>query len=194
MNEDMQAQDTTITADGESISGVEIGTLVNDPNGEITPNPTESPKTFTQEEVNNIVKERLAKQDARYFARYKVNDRAELDDKFSKAELFDQVNEKYLSLEKEHRELAQKLAFIDNNVNPAKQDDVLAYFKGKELDFTSDNLKAELQTHPEWLNVVAQEEPKATIKVMGNDTTAETPQKSDEEIAAKLFGFNKFAK
>lgn len=142
----------------------------------------EADKRFTQDEVNNIVVGRLNS----LYNGYGVKDKAELDALFQKATLYDDTKARYDALENEHRGIAEKLLFMENNINPARYDDVRAYFKGKELVFNAENLKKEIETHNEWLNVA--EKPVATIKAVGNIKQTETKE-NDKDKAMKLFGF-----
>ena len=142
----------------------------------------EGEKRFTQDEVNNIVVGRLNS----LYNGYGVKDKAELDALIGKATLYDDTKARYDALENEHRGTAEKLLFLENNINPARYDDVRAYFKGKELVFNDENLKKEIETHNEWLIVA--EKPVATIKAVGNIKQTETKE-NDKDKAMKLFGF-----
>lgn len=165
----------------------EVNTVVdnnNDAPKDAPQTPTETPneqKTFTQEQVNAFVQNRINS----IYGGYGVKDKAELDGLVQKARDYDELKTRYDSLEKEHYTNSEKLTFIENNINPARYDDVRAYFKGKEIVFNAENLLAELETHPEWLNVQV-EKPVTTITV-GN-SKKEKPQENDKEKAFKLFG------
>ena len=131
-----------------------------------------TPKTFTQEQVNEIVRERLE----RTYKGYGANSKEELDALFESS-----------------KKNGKELAFLKNNVNPSREGDIDAYFKGKGIDFNGENLAKELSTHPEWLNQAKAEEERTTIKVLGSDGRTPIPQASEKDEAAKLFGFKKFA-
>lgn len=139
----------------------------------------ESEKTFTQDDVNNIVVGRLSS----IYKGYGVKDKAELDLLVQKANGFDELKTNFDSLSIEHQNTKDKLVFLENNINPERYDDVKAYFKGKEIVFNAENLIKEIETHKEWLNV-----PKSTFKV-GNVQQEQISNKTDKERAMELFGF-----
>ena len=149
--------------------------------------------TFTQEQVNDIVRSRLDKAQQRLFNRYGVTNRDELDSLIGKSQSYDVMKEKYADLETKNYELEKELAFSKNNINLERQEDIMAYFKGKGIDFNNDNLINELSTHPEWLNPVKVEaKPKTTIETLGSDSTTEMPKVSEKDEMAKIFGLSKF--
>lgn len=144
--------------------------------------PTQVEKTFTQEQVNGFMQERINS----IYNGYGVSNKAELDALIEKAKGFDEVNANYQTTKtqneeyaQQNRTLAEKVAFIENNVNPERYDDVRAYFKGKEIEFNAENLLKELETHKEWLNE------NTTIKVGFSKT--EQPKETEWEQAKKLF-------
>ena len=149
--------------------------------------------TFTQEQVNDIIRTRLEKAQQRLFNRYGVTNRDELDSLIGKSQSYDVMKEKYADLEAKNYELEKELAFFKNNINLERQEDIMAYFKGKGIDFNNDNLINELSTHPEWLNPVKVEaKPKTTIETLGSDSTTEMPKVSEKDEMAKVFGLSKF--
>lgn len=151
-----------------------------------------SNETFTQEQVNDIVRNRLDKMQNRIFNRYGVKDKNELDDLIGKSQSYNILKERLQNSKNENYQLREELAFIKNNINPSKYDDIRAYFKGKELEFTNDNLVNELLTHNEWLNPVkVNDKPVTTIKTLGNIRQDTTPEIDEKNIAAKLFGLKK---
>lgn len=149
--------------------------------------------TFTQEQLNDIIRARLEKAQQRLFNRYGVTNRDELDSLIGKSQSYDVMKEKYADLETKNYELEKELAFSKNNINLERQEDIMAYFKGKGIDFNNDNLINELSTHPEWLNPVKVEaKPKTTIETLGSDSTTEMPKVSEKDEMAKYFGLSKF--
>lgn len=149
--------------------------------------------TFTQEQLNDIIRARLEKAQQRLFNRYGVTNRDELDSLIGKSQSYDVMKEKYADLETKNYELEKELAFSKNNINLERQEDIMAYFKGKGIDFNNDNLINELSTHPEWLNPVKVEaKPKTTIETLGSDSTTEMPKVSEKDEMAKVFGLSKF--
>ena len=148
--------------------------------------------TFTQEQVNDIVRSRLDKAQQRLFNRYGVTNRDELDSLIGKSQSYDVMKEKYADLETKNYELEKELAFFKNNINPERKDDIIAHFKGKGIDFNNDNLVNELSTHPEWLNPVkVEDKPKTTITTLGSDSTTEMPKVSEKDEMAKIFGLSR---
>lgn len=145
-------------------------------------------KTFTQNEVNDIVRGRLEK----LYSNYGVNNSQELDELVNKAKSYDEMLGKYGDLENTNQSLTQRLSFVNNNINPDREDDILAYFKGKELSFNDETLKGLLETHPEWVNKPTQD--KTTLQVMGNQAVIEKPKVNEEDEVAKMFGLSRFIK
>lgn len=165
-------------------------TTPNDVSNEVDTD-TES-ETFTQSQLNDIVRARLDKQQLRFFGRYNVKNRDELDALVGKSQAYDIMKERYTGMNEKNNELTRELAFLRNNVNPTRKDDIMAYFKGKSLDFNEDNLKNEISTHPEWLNPVkVDEKPKTTIATMGSDNSVEKPKISEKDEMARIFGLSR---
>lgn len=148
--------------------------------------------TFTQEQVNDLVRARLDRFEKRLYKKYGVEDKKALEDLVGKGQSYDVVKERYESQKLENNSLKEKIAFLENNINPNRYEDVRAYFKGKEIEFNNDNLVNELSTHPEWLNQAEKKEPMTTIKVLGNDQSqVPTTRTTEKEQVAKLFGLKK---
>lgn len=145
----------------------------------------ETQKYFTQEQLNNVVRDRLNK----VYSRYEVNNAQELDDLVSKAYEREVYEEEYNNLLNNYAKINRELTFLKNNINFDREDDIVAYFKGKDIDFTADNLIEALKTHPEWLNAKsASETQKTTIQALGNDANHKDVSLSELEQAEKLFG------
>lgn len=150
---------------------------------------TEKPKSFTQEMVDEIVRNRLERDRKATFKRYGVEDRDGLDALIGKSQAYDVMKERYEKIKGENASLQEKMAFITNNINPAREDDVRAYFKGKGIEFNETNLVNELVTHPEWLNVKeVNEAPQTTIKTLGVEHAPITHHESEEERQKRIFG------
>ena len=148
--------------------------------------------SFTQEQVNDIVRSRLDKAQQRLFNRYGVSNRDELDTLIGKSQSYDIMKERYSGLKTQNAELERELAFFKNNINPERKDDIIAHFKGKGIDFNNDNLVNELSKHPEWLNPVkVEDKPKTTITTLGSDSTTEMPKVSEKDEMAKIFGLSR---
>ena len=162
------------------------------PDGEETPKtePTdEQPKSFTQEMVDEIVRNRLERDRKATYKRYGVEDKDGLDALIGKAQAYDEMKSRYDELVKTNASLEEKMAFITNNINPAREEDVRAYFKGKEIEFNETNLINELATHPEWLNVKeTNDAPQTTIKTLGVEHTQVNHHESEAERQKRIFG------
>lgn len=141
-------------------------------------------KTFTQEEVNEIVKKRLSK----FYNRYGVEGKDELDTMVGKSQAYGVLEERYNTASEELRNTKQELMFIKNDIDTNKYSDVQAYFSGKGIELTPENLEDELANHNEWKKKVAE------VKKMGSDAQKEQPGVDEKSMAARLFGFNHFVK
>lgn len=141
-------------------------------------------KTFTQEEVNDIVKKRLNK----FYNRYGVEGKDELDTMVGKSQAYGVLEERYNTASEELRNAKQELMFIKSGIDTDKYSDVQAYFSGKGIDITQENLEAELANHREWKKKVAE------VKKIGPDNKQEQPGPDEKSMAAKLFGLNYFVK
>lgn len=155
------------------------------------PNPTadEKLKTFTQEQVNKIMRSRLERDRASFLNRYGVKDRDGLDSLIGKSQSYDIMKERYEAGKTRIAELEEKLAFMSNNINPDREDDIRAYFKGKGLEFNEETLVNELETHPEWRKVVqVDDKPKTTIEVLGVEHRDRYIPETDAEKQRRIFG------
>lgn len=186
-------ENTQITQENNVDTVVEQNTGVESTptNGEVEPTPTATTeqvaRTFTQEEVNDIVRERLEKSKKSLYTRYGVADRDELDDLLGKAQAHDVHVERIEELRRINASQAEELLFLKNNIEPSRYDDIRANFKGKGLELNAETFGVELATHPEWLKV----EPKSettTIKVMGATQTNGNTNDTDTELIGKWFG------
>lgn len=137
-------------------------------------------KTYTSEQVTKFIKDRLDRYERSVFKKYGVNDAAGLDSLFEKSKGYDDIL-------RERDEALEKVAFMGNNINPDKYDDIRTYFKGKGLQFTEDALKQHLETHPEWVMKAAISKPKTTIKPLGSEQQSQNPV-GEKEIAERMFG------
>lgn len=136
-------------------------------------------RTFTRDEVTKILKKRLDRYQNSVYQKYGVKDVDELDSLFNKAKEYDDIV-------RSRDEYAEKVAFLSNNINPDKYDDIRTYFKGKGLQFTEDALKQHLETHPEWVKSVVSR-PKTTITSLGTEQSGQIPI-GEKEMAERMFG------
>lgn len=157
--------------------------------GKPTPTPIEKPKTFTQEQVNQIMRSRLERDRLSFLNRYGVKDRDGLDSLIGKAQSYDIMKERYIASKTKISELEERLAFMSNGINPDREDDIRAYFKGKGLEFNEEALINALETHPEWRKVVESDnKPKTTIEVFGVDHKDRNIPETETEKMNRIFG------
>lgn len=137
-------------------------------------------KTFTEQELNEIVRNRLNRQKNKFHQQLGVENDDELIEKVKKADELQSIVE---SLQNENTLYKEQLTFIEHNIDVKRYDDVKAYFKGKELSLTPENLKAELTTHPEWLA-------QRSVQTIGGQRQ-QAPVKDERKAAFELFGIRK---
>lgn len=143
-------------------------------------------KTFNQSQVDEFITNRLN----RLYKRYGADDKKQLDEIVGRAQSYEMMKEQYEGLENENKQLKEKIAFLENSINPERYDDVRAYFKGKELEFNNDSLVNELNSHPEWRAVAKSDKPQTTITKLSADRgTAIQDTETEYQKAMKLFGF-----
>ena len=142
-----------------------------------TTNEENQPKTYTQEEFDKALKEKL--EEAR------KNGFAEGQRKASK-----NVNE---GLKTENQELASRIANLENelamqkhfqtltnlNVIESKKSDVLDLVRGKGLEINEENITNIVKDHPEWIT------PKQSKGVVEMGQTGATSDSSQEELDRK---------
>lgn len=156
---------------------------------EAKPEAKQTEKTFTQEMVDEIVRTRLERDRKATYHRYGVADRDELDSLIGKSQSYDVMKERYGKIKEENASLREKMAFVNNNINPNREDDIRAYFKGKGIEFNETNLINELVTHPEWLNAKQENTaPQTTIQALGVEHKAVTHHESEAERQKRIFG------
>lgn len=148
-------------------------------------------RTFTQEEVNGIVRERLDRQHKSWLSDLGAQSQDELKGWGEKAKGYDEAVKKAGDLETENAELRADLLINKAGVRPEREDDVRTYFKGKGEELNEENLRKALETHPEWIGKA--DEGKAKPVAIGGEHQAKKAADPDEE-AAKLFGLDRFVK
>lgn len=107
------------------------------------PNKVGADKQFTQEQVNEIIKDRLAQQEHSILKKLGV-------------EKFEDVGKEIAS----GKLARQELILSKNNIAEGRYDDVLTHFKGKGQELSDEALKEVVKTHPEWVKQTAKPEPK----------------------------------
>jgi hypothetical protein len=160
--------------------------IENEPDNEVEEKDEKT--SFTQDQVNEIVKNRLEKERKKMLKRYGVEDKEQFDSLMKKANSYEAMDERYSKMLDTNKELEEKIAFLENQIDVERYDDVKAYFKGKELFLNSENLSKEVDKHPEWVKA----NKASIIKTMGSDSTISKEKPNEKDETAKLFGFNKF--
>lgn len=144
-------------------------------------------RTFTRDEVTRIVKARQDRFSNGLCKKYGVGSIKELDDLYNKHKDYDDIVTERDGLKKSHSEMSEKLAFLSNGIDPAREDDVRTYFKGKGLQFDEAILKEHLQSHPEWVKANAPVKPTTTVQKIGVQKSAPKPE-TELQMAEKLYG------
>ena len=176
-------------------------------------------KTFTQDDVDKLVGETRVKTREKTFNyiynRYGVKNEEELDSLVANAQRYDTLKEETdneragWETERNERDgkltsMSEEIALMKSGVDSNRYEDVKLILKGKGLEVTTENIEAELATHPEWISKeekeeeavaptpINPEEPAPTptvttrIKALGNEPKP-APSMSEEEQAEKLF-------
>lgn len=109
--------------------------------------PQADERRFSQDEVNKIVQDRLAKAQRK-------ND--------------DELLKRLEALEAENKTIKTDAALTKAGISPDKKEDVIFYMKGKGVEISEETLAKELEKHPHWKTQAAAEpkrdEPKAEPK------------------------------
>jgi len=135
-------------------------------------------KLYSKAEVQDLMKRRVERSHNAFFKRYGVENLNGLDELMSKSRTF---GDDYLSMKELNNNLTRENAFLRNNINPDKYDDIIAYFKGNNIEFAEEQLIEALKTHPEWLKQTT------TIQTMGREFQAQDLP-SDRDRASKILG------
>ena len=187
MNDEMPVNnvstaETTGSVDTEPVSTDTTPTV--DP-AQVNTQP-EQIKTYTKEQVIEMMKKRVNRSHNAFFKRYGVEDLKGLDDLFEKSKQYGSMNDEFGKIQLRNSELMRENAFLRNNINPDRYNDIIAYFKGNDIEFSEDELLKALPTHNEWLKK-SDPAPTTTIKSLGSE--AHTLPKADEsELASRLLG------
>lgn len=129
---------------------------------------TPAEATFTQSQVNEIAGKARAEGRAsalrELYERYGVNDDNEMNDLFGLGQGYGLLKEDYNGLNDKYTGAMTENALLKSHANEARWDDIKAILAAKGLEVTMDNIMAEAETHPEWLNApTPQVETKGTI-------------------------------
>lgn len=146
---------------------------------------TNKERMYSKAEVQDLMRRRVDRSHKAFFTRYGVENLKALDELMKKSKSFSDMETEYGAIQLKNSELARENAFLRNNINPDKYEDIIRHFKGAGIDFSEEQLLEALKTHPEWLKQVATQP--TTITKMGSEAHAQdTP--SDRERASKLLG------
>lgn len=144
----------------------------------------EPERTWTKDQIVEMMKRRVARSHKAFFTRYGVQDLQELDNLFEQSKKFNSMNDEFGKIQLKNSELMRENAFLRNNINPDKYSDIIAYFKGNNIDFSEEELLKALPTHNEWLK---QSAPVTTISSLGSEAHT-MPKVDDAARAGKLLG------
>ena len=184
MNEETNAGTTVGTAPTQQTQvQSQVGGQVNSPSTMPSTTPTE--RMYSKAQVTDLMKRRVERSHQSFFKRYGVKDLQGLDDLFTKTRSYDEMERGYGALKMENDDLQREIAFLKNNIDPNRYNDIKAYFKGSELAFSNDALIEAIKTHPEWLKKA--DIPTTTISSLGVSQN-QSSGPDEKEIAAKLFG------
>lgn len=147
---------------------------------------TKPERTWTKAQIVEMMKKRVARSHNAFFKRYGVQDLKGLDELFEKSKQFGSMNDEFGKIQLKNSELMRENAFLRNNINPDRYNDVIAYFKGNNIDFSEEELIKALPTHNEWLKVNPVPAT-TTIKSLGSEAHT-MPQVDEQAKAAKLLG------
>lgn len=126
-------------------------------------------KTFTQEQLDEIIKDRLDKQEKSFLKKLGVDNFEDIGKEIANGKL-----------------ARQELLLSKNNIAEGRYDDVLTHFKGKGQELTDESLKEVVKTHPEWVKPAPAPDKKGFIDI-GHPEHKEDG-KSDVDELNKLFG------
>ena len=141
----------------------------------------EPEKRYSRDEVTEMMKKRVERSHNAFFKRYNVENLQALDELFERSKKYSEMNDEFGKIQLRNSELARENAFLKNNVNPEKYDDIIAYFKGKDIEFSEEELLKAIALRPEWLkpsNIPAQ----TTIKSLGAEQKSPKPETEDEKF------------
>ena len=189
-NDLLEGNETTNVADAvTSTADVESVTTENNINAD---SGADNTATFTQEQVNKMISDRLN----RIYKQYGVENKEALDELINgradyetiKADYdtikadYDSIKAQYDELTASNNELAKKYAFTSRNIKPELYNDIEMYFKGKGVDINETTLDEELKSHDHWFN-----KPSAVIQPLGAETH-QYSEESERKRASRLLG------
>lgn len=171
MNDEILNENGGSAADTPTADSVEVAETL-----ENTKNDNENEFSEVQQaRVNDIIRERLAKDRIARLKKYGFTTDEELDSIIEKGKKYDELKTLNDSLIIDR----ENYYFLKANVKSEKIDDVKTYFKGKGLEFTLDNLFEILKTHPEWIKESSKGN---VVRTFGFNSNDKTINKKDKEV------------
>jgi hypothetical protein len=158
-----------------------------DPEKKDPATPQKPERKYSKEEVTTILKKRLERFQAGFFQKYGVKNSQELDALYEKHKDYDALVTERDGLKESHAQMSEKVAFLENNVDPNRYDDIRTHFKGLGQSFDSAILGEMIKTHPEWVKKSATNVQQTTIKQVGSPKTT-SPTESAEAKEERIFG------
>lgn len=165
------------------------------------------PKTFTQEQLDEIVGRTRSEARNRavqeLYGKYGVANGEELDDLFGKAQSYQVLQDEFGNVKTQNKDILAENALLKSGIAENRWDDAKAILASKNLEVNYDNIIQELDTHPEWKGntktitmsdaenmminsqKMNQDNP-SLLKRMGNDIPT-TEKESEEDIMKRLF-------
>lgn len=185
----------------------------------------EEPKMFDQNYVNELVgRTRMEARDKAMRAlydKYGVEDDNGLDEVFGRGQAYNILNDNYMDTQSRLSDALTENALLKSGIDQSRWDDAKFILGGKGLDITTENIAAELTTHPEWMKAVISSEnqdaapmrelspeaaeqmaampkandnknhPSSEIRRFGSETPNTTDEASEEDIIDKLFSLKR---
>lgn len=149
---------------------------------------TPQERLYNKQQIIEMMKRRVERSHNAFFKRYGVANLKELDDRFALASKYDELNNQFAPIQARNDELVRENAFLRNNIRPDRYDDIAAYFKGRDLEFTEEALLEAIKTHPEWLNPSTTPTPKTTMKSFGIEKQPARQETEDEKFN-RFYGY-----
>ena len=155
----------------------------NEANNESTEQVGNEEKTFTQEQVDNFIKERLNRQKNSLYSKFGIENDEQIDTMLEERKEYPTLKDTISKQMTQIKDLSEELAFVKNDIDKNRISDIRAYFKGKDLEFSNDALVKELETHPEWKNAST----RTTIETLSTEHANRKIPESDEEKMKRIF-------
>jgi|SRR5574344_1173318 hypothetical protein len=142
-------------------------------------------KTFTQDEVNSIIKERLSK----VAKKYGFETEEELNEAVGKAQSYDTTKKE---LENTKSSLAEKESIItlmscgiaDKYLEIAK-----TFMQSKNMEINKNTINELLKTYPEWKGQVSDKQPSpVSYNSLGETNGTQKTELTEDERIKKIFG------